>query len=532
LKQSKINMTHVLTRATGAVAIASLLSVTGCETNSFLNPGELPVGVEKTPRVVPILENLTAGLDESNAGFEGARDVKAEDTEIVAEDYRVGPGDLIQIVIPDLVAPTLVSTDTKRIAEKGWVSIQSVGQIDVAGLTELEIQEKINQALKDKGIIQVPQTQVSVLEAQNKLFTVMGNVQTPGPKALPKADFRLLDALSYAGGVPSDAQIDYIYIIRKLPQKTGEAPGATPVIPGAPGADPLQPRSQIDTSTPSLTLLTLEPDAEAAKKAAEDALNRSADALKQAEAEAAAKAEEEAKKAAEAAAAQAAQPAQPAAPVEQPAGPAMQVEGAPAGVDPLAPAAPMETPSAPPVESVPQSTDAAPFGGPGESAFEFSAPKEPTDREIIRVPYDELKRGSLRFNIAIKPNDYIHVPSPISGEYYMAGNVQRVGVYSLANRRITLKQAIISAGMMNDIAIPQRSRLVRRIGRNQEMIVRIDLERIYAGLEPDIVLKPDDQVHVGTNFGAPFLAAIRNGFRVTYGFGFLYDRNYGDQDNR
>ena len=27
------------------------------------------------------------------------------------------------------------------------------------------------------------------------------------------------------------------------------------------------------------------------------------------------------------------------------------------------------------------------------------------------------------------------------------------------------------------------------------------------------------------------LASIRNGFRITYGFGFLYDRNYYDDDN-
>ena len=35
---------------------------------------------------------------------------------------------------------------------------------------------------------------------------------------------------------------------------------------------------------------------------------------------------------------------------------------------------------------------------------------------------------------------------------------------------------------------------------------------------------------VGTAFWAPFLAAVRNGFRITYGFGFLYDRNYYDDD--
>ena len=43
--------------------------------------------------------------------------------------------------------------------------------------------------------------------------------------------------------------------------------------------------------------------------------------------------------------------------------------------------------------------------------------------------------------------------------------------------------------------------------------------------------KPDDQVQVGTHFVAPFIAAVRNGFRITYGFGFLYDRNYAPTNN-
>jgi hypothetical protein len=46
-----------------------------------------------------------------------------------------------------------------------------------------------------------------------------------------------------------------------------------------------------------------------------------------------------------------------------------------------------------------------------------------------------------------------------------------------------------------------------------------------------LYLKSDDQVMVGTIIWAPFVAAIRNGFRITYGFGFLYDRNYFEENN-
>jgi polysaccharide biosynthesis/export protein len=156
-----------------------------------------------------------------------------------------------------------------------------------------------------------------------------------------------------------------------------------------------------------------------------------------------------------------------------------------------------------------------------------------TDREVIRVPLNDLKKGDLSYNIVIRPLDMIYVPSPLIGEYYMGGHVLRGGVYSLTARNITLLQAVIAAGGLDSVAIPARTEIIRRLSRDKQVFVRVDLERIAAGLEPDIYLKPDDQVRVGTNAGAQFLAQLRNAFRITYGFGFLYDRNYApnNRDN-
>jgi hypothetical protein len=52
------------------------------------------------------------------------------------------------------------------------------------------------------------------------------------------------------------------------------------------------------------------------------------------------------------------------------------------------------------------------------------------------------------------------------------------------------------------------------------------LAKVLALEQPDIYLKPNDVIFVGTHFIAPFLAAVRTSFRITYGFGFLYDRNF------
>jgi polysaccharide export outer membrane protein len=177
------------------------------------------------------------------------------------------------------------------------------------------------------------------------------------------------------------------------------------------------------------------------------------------------------------------------------------------------------------------SADGSPDSGSSGSGFAFASPEPTSDTRIIRIPLDPLKNGDLRYNIVIRPYDMIIAPQPVIGEYYMGGHVARVGVYSLSARQITLKQAIIGAGMLDGFAIPQRTDIIRRVGAEREVYCRINLDAIFAGTEPDLFLKPYDEVMVGTNILAPFIAAVRGGFRITYGFGFLYDRNFSPTVN-
>ena len=64
---------------------------------------------------------------------------------------------------------------------------------------------------------------------------------------------------------------------------------------------------------------------------------------------------------------------------------------------------------------------------------------------------------------------------------------------------------------------------------NSLAAVRLDLRAIFHGTQPDFYLKPNDLINVGTHFLATPLAVVRNGFRTTYGFGFVLDRNF-EQD--
>jgi protein involved in polysaccharide export with SLBB domain len=155
------------------------------------------------------------------------------------------------------------------------------------------------------------------------------------------------------------------------------------------------------------------------------------------------------------------------------------------------------------------------------------------DTRVIRIPLSKLRTGDLRFNIPIRPRDTIFVPAGLVGVYFMQGHVARPGSYRFEGQKITLTQAVTSASGLDGLAVPQRTEIIRRIGPNQEMFYRVDLAAIAAGRRPNIYLQPNDTVSVGTNFLAPFLAAVRGGFRLTYGFGFLYDRNFAyDEDSQ
>jgi protein involved in polysaccharide export with SLBB domain len=156
--------------------------------------------------------------------------------------------------------------------------------------------------------------------------------------------------------------------------------------------------------------------------------------------------------------------------------------------------------------------------------------EEGAKTRLIKIPVDKLLAGDPRYNIVIKPGDSIFVPVDIVGEFYIGGNVNRTGTITITGRPLTLKQAIVAAGGLGPLAWPKRCEVVRRIGRKKEEIVMVDLDKIASGEQPDFFIKPNDLINVGTHATSRWRAILRNAFRATYGFGFVYDRNFADRD--
>ncbi len=478
------------------LAAAAAATLTGCGIGSganfnkgFLDP--TAVGrFNKQPLVVPILSSLDPAVDVPDDRFRNATDVTPEDLDPDTTDYKIGRNDLISVAITDLVAPNVETIRTPRVSESGTISLPLVGQIKAAGFTEAELEREIANAYRQAQVIQNAQVSVSVVEARARTFSILGAVTAPGQYAILNSEFRVLDALVLARDVNAQG-IDNIYVIRQLDRDEAETRPATIDAPDTPeDEDVLTPRSQAESRQVILA------QAAPAGEATTEGLTEDQKII--------------------------------------------TIEGTPVTVDQPATGVeaadqPQVTESAPadePVVAAEPSVDLPPVEPQPQEKFEFRDPVAEGKTRIIRIPYEALRNGDLRYNIVIKPYDLIMVPLPVVGEYYMGGHVQRVGVYSLTARKITLKQAVISAGMFDQLAVPTQTEVIRRVSDDSEIFVKVDLDKVFAGEQPDIFLRPNDVVQVGTSWWAPFVASLRGGFRFTYGFGFLYDRNWGDPEDR
>ena len=148
---------------------------------------------------------------------------------------------------------------------------------------------------------------------------------------------------------------------------------------------------------------------------------------------------------------------------------------------------------------------------------------------VIDISYNDLVRGQANLNIVIRPGDLIYCDSGQVGVVYIDGEISRPGVYNLpTSGRLTLSRLVAAAGGVSELAIPERCDLIRRLGSDKEACVRISLAAIRNRAEPDVFLKPDDHIIVGTNFWALPLARFRRDLSFPNSVGFQLDRNFGN----
>lgn len=477
---------------------ASVAALAGCETDSFLDPS-VTGRWEQTPTVVPVLDRLAAVEGPVNQGIERSQ-IKPEDLIPEVEAYRLGPGDVVEVEIQDLFGDQRPERFEREIDARGFLEVPQIPPVYVDNATAEAAQQRIAQGLRDAKILENANVTVVVRARRRLTYNVLGGVGQPGVYQIRRPDYRLLEALSEAGRFTET--VEHVYVIRQIPLSdvvTGRGrpaaqPGAAPAAPTTPGAAPAPGKS-------GENLLDLIDELSKPKDGKASPTVFSAQP-------------------ADAAPAAAAQPA------SKP--PIDLVDDRQVGTNPATGSGTggWQFINGQWVQTAGNASGASAQGG--AAAPGGQRPSDLLTQRVIEVPLAPLLAGSAAHNIVIRPGDVIRVPSAAEGLVYMGGQVNRPGPYTLpAVGKLTLTRAVVSAGGLGSLAIPERVDIIRFVGPDRQAMVRVNLRAIEEGTQPDILLKADDRVNVGTNFWAFPLAVTRQGFRASYGYGFILDRNFG-----
>lgn len=157
-------------------------------------------------------------------------------------DYVIGSGDLISIEVFDVKE----LTRDARVSQAGTIALPLLPvRLHVAGLTEIQTEQKIAEVLEANGLVTHPQVSVTVKEKRSKPITVIGAVNHP---IVYQADrpVTLLEVLSEAGGIANDAG-NVVIVTRAAPEAAAEA------IAEPPSIDPPKERNAPGSQPPAVT---------------------------------------------------------------------------------------------------------------------------------------------------------------------------------------------------------------------------------------------------------------------------------------
>ena len=560
------------------LALLAFTALNGCETDGFFDPSRTGY-FETTPSAIPILTRL----DVIEQAIDGPEYVNPSPDDLKPGDlsYKFSPGDVLKIQIPSLMQTGQTEIAERVVDQTGDIQLPVINKVQAAGLTTEDLQASIEKKLE--GIIKNPKAFVSLQEGRAFQFRILGSVDQPGLYALNKPDLRLLDAVATARG--ASASTTRIFITReKIAEENKVTYGKKAATPEA--------QSTSSTTSPQTVQPTTTPATPTQAIPSTIDIDQLINELPNSTATPATPAPTAEPTPVSAAAPTTEPTAAPtteptAAPTTEPSKSRTQLgllqtetrPDPPVDIDQLAPAtlddrAGKNSEATPVVNSSDANTgekyvfdnasqswvrtssttptkanDSAAVGSVGsgetttsdsagaklksnEAAEALSRKRESAKKEkyyVIDISYNDLVRGQPNLNIVIRPGDLIYCDSGQVGVVYIDGEISRPGVYNLpTSGRLTLSRLVAAAGGVSELAIPERCDLVRRLGSDKEACVRVSLAAIRNRAEPDIFLKPDDHVIVGTNFWALPLSRFRRDLSFPNSVGFQLDRNFGN----
>ena len=470
-----------------------LLPLAGCEVNSYFDPSRTGRFME-TPTTMPILDRIDV-IEPSQDLWGQTTSVRPEDLVPSNLNYRLHPGDTVRVEIYELYQQGQWYPYTRTVDAGGYIRNPELGDSLAAGMTAQQLQDEIEMLLARK-VMSHPTVHVAIESNTAFTYTIHGHIISPGRFTLRDPNLRVLEALAMAGGAPLSTR--KLYIVRKVSLSDDLLPHyEREREPSGGSSDSKGSSVDIESLIKQLDDADIKPSPSAYGAADEPMID-----------------------------------------IDDLQAPRIRTPQA-VDVDDLEQAAGAPTDGDNAFIYVPEKKEWVRVEGSDvqqavadELDAERRDPSKAPDlvlERVIEIPYQQLMHGDNSYNAIIRPNDQIYVDGPPVGIVYIDGEVTRPGVYTLPQSdKLTLSRLIAAAGGLGALAIPDRVDVTRIVGEDREATIRLNLAAIRRRTEPDVYMKANDHVIVGTNWMAYPLAVFRNGLRMSYGFGFLLDRNFGN----
>jgi polysaccharide biosynthesis/export protein len=181
-------------RKSGIALITILLSGCTASSDSAVHPAS---GTAALSSVAATHDRDIPGADNAN-DRRLAQIWKERSTKLA--DFPIGPGDLLEVSVPGI---DQLQNRTARVGGDGHIYLPLAGDLPVAGETEGDIREQLNQRMEK--YLYNPQTNIFVKSYASRQVAVMGAVGHPGMYVLNGPEDTVWALLERAGGIDDHA---------------------------------------------------------------------------------------------------------------------------------------------------------------------------------------------------------------------------------------------------------------------------------------------------------------------------------------
>lgn len=477
-------------------------------------------------------------LEDTPSGIPGASFPNSRDRELHVEEIQISAGDTLSIEIYELRERQQTFQSQLQVSSTGFVNIPVIGRVAAEGKTASQLESDIVAALRDGGFLLFPQVTVNPIFLNRGTYSIFGIGVSAAENAplragtfpIRRPEMRVLEAINLVGGL--NEFVTEVYVFR-----TWEPPDLRKTEPTATSARPDRRTEPVSEPNSTDRRSYVHAPSQGPSDSQTEGRERSSNARTRngnPRVDDPGDARDPQRELLDAVEKR-----------EPP--PDSQDRDDPAPIDhdrdltPEAPGAYIFVNGEWVRNPLYQKPDAAPDLAGEPMTFDSPAPTVNWSRiagensyRILVIPAESLRTGDPDANVYIRPGDVIRIVSGEIGVYYVMGQVSRIGAFAFNAESVTLKSAIASAGGLSPLGWPDRCTIYRRLGQREQMI-QVNIDRIFAGLDPDFQIRRGDIINVGTHPFAPFLERIRAWTLPNpvnnIGYSFTYARNYADIDS-